>query len=149
MVRNVNINIDLCFRLSCELVGWLTILGFPVNLSGDRLLPNTKRWKLSTAHVVGEGKSGSWGGALTKGEVRECEITKICSSTVISWSCVWRKRKITELFPDTTFYLIRKLALRINKIKDKVLLTNHIVLYTSLTYVKLYQNILQLGCKQL
>ena len=33
MVLNasVNVNVDLCFRLSCE----LTILGFPVNLSGD------------------------------------------------------------------------------------------------------------------
>ena len=32
---NVNVNVDFCFRLSCELVGRLTILGFPVNLSGD------------------------------------------------------------------------------------------------------------------
>ena len=54
MVHNVNVNIDLCFRISCEVVGWLTILGFTVNLSGELLLPNTKRWKLSTAQVLGE-----------------------------------------------------------------------------------------------
>ena len=34
-----------------------------MNLSGEQLLPNIKRWKSSTAQVVGEGKSGSWGGA--------------------------------------------------------------------------------------
>ena len=40
MVRNVNVNVnvDLCFTLSCELVG---------------RLPNLKRWKLSTAHMPG------------------------------------------------------------------------------------------------
>ena len=52
MVQNVNVNIDLCLSLSCEIFGWLTILGFPVNLSGDWLLPNIKRWKSSTAQVV-------------------------------------------------------------------------------------------------
>ena len=33
--------------------------------------------------VVGEGKSVSWGGAWTKGKGCECELTKICSCTVI------------------------------------------------------------------
>ena len=35
MVRNVNVNVnlDFCFTISCELVRRLTILGFPVNLS--------------------------------------------------------------------------------------------------------------------
>ena len=32
---------------------------------------------------VGKGKSVSWGGAQTKDEGRECELTKICSFTVI------------------------------------------------------------------
>ena len=54
----------------------ICVLGFPVNLSGDRLLPNIKRWKSYTVQVVGEGKSVSWGGALTKGEVRGIELTK-------------------------------------------------------------------------
>ena len=38
-------------------------LGFSVKLSGGRLLPNLKRWESSTAQVVGEGESVSWGGA--------------------------------------------------------------------------------------
>ena len=58
-----------------------------------------KRWKLSTLNgavvegladrdgnrwkVVGEGESVSWGGARTKVKGRECELTKICSCTVI------------------------------------------------------------------
>ena len=33
--------------------------------------------------VVGEGKSVSWGGARTKGKGCECELTKICSYTVM------------------------------------------------------------------
>ena len=69
MVRhvNVNVNIDLCFTLSCELVGRLS---------------NLKRWKLSTAHMLGvegvasEVKSVSWGGTQTKCEVHKREITK-------------------------------------------------------------------------
>ena len=40
---------------------------------------------------VGEGESVSWGGAQTKGEVREFKLAKICSSTVICCSCVRRK----------------------------------------------------------
>ena len=47
-----------------------------MNVLGERLLPNLKRWKSSTAQVVGEGKDGSWGGAQTKGELHECELTK-------------------------------------------------------------------------
>ena len=40
MVRivNVNVKVDSCFTLSCELV---------------RRLPDLKRWKLSTAHMPG------------------------------------------------------------------------------------------------
>ena len=53
----------------------MTILGFPVNFSGDLLLPNVKRWKFSTVQVVGEGESVSWGSVLTKGEMRKCEFT--------------------------------------------------------------------------
>ena len=67
MVRNVNVNVDYCLRLYCEVVRLLTILGFPVNLLGDRLLPNIKRWKSSTVQVVSDGKSVSSGGARTKG----------------------------------------------------------------------------------
>ena len=38
---------------------------------------------------LGEGKHVSWGGICTKGKVRECKLTKICSSTIICGSCVW------------------------------------------------------------
>ena len=40
MVRNVNVDvkIDFCFTVSCEIFG---------------ILPNLKRWKLSTAHIPG------------------------------------------------------------------------------------------------
>ena len=40
MVLNINVNVkvDSCFTLSCELVG---------------RLPNLKRWKFSTAHMPG------------------------------------------------------------------------------------------------
>ena len=69
MVRNVNVNINnyLFFTLSCELVGWPTI---------------SKSQALETVYgaharavegVVGEGKSVSWGGAQTKGEVHKRE----------------------------------------------------------------------------
>ena len=34
-------------------------------------------------NLVGKGKSVSCGGARTKGESCKCELTKICSSTVI------------------------------------------------------------------
>ena len=40
---------------------------------------------------VGEGRRVSWGGECTKGKGRECEITKICSPTMICCSCVWKK----------------------------------------------------------
>ena len=55
VVRNVNVHVDvdLCFMLSCDLFGKLTILDFPVNLSGDSLLPNIKHWKISTSNMPG------------------------------------------------------------------------------------------------
>ena len=45
IVRNVNVNvkIDSCFTLFCELVG---------------RLPNLKRWKWSTAHMTGRWRGG-------------------------------------------------------------------------------------------
>ena len=53
----------------------------------------------------GEGKSVSWGGAQTKGEVYECYLTK---NTFIHSDLLElrhkKKRKITEFFPDTTVF---------------------------------------------
>ena len=83
MVRNVNINVslDLCFTLSCELVGRLNILGFPVNLSATiakyQVLEIVYRTHAGAVEgVVGERKSVSWRGARTKGEVHKRELTK-------------------------------------------------------------------------
>ena len=53
----------------------------------------------------GERKSVSWGGAQTKGEGRECGLTKkmFFHSDLLK---LWYKkiRRITELFPDTTVF---------------------------------------------
>ena len=81
----------------------ICVLGFPVNLSGDWLLTNIKHWKPSAVQLVGEGKSVSWGGAKTKGEVKECEITKnMFFHSDLLQLCLKKKRKIAEFFPDTT-----------------------------------------------
>ena len=55
--------------------------------------------------MVGEGKSVSWGGALTKGKGRECELTKnmFLHSDLLKL-CLKKKRKINEFFPDTTVF---------------------------------------------
>ena len=72
MVRNVNINvnIDLCFTISCELVGRLTIVKYQaleiVYRAHDR----------DVKGVIREGESVSWGGARTKGELHNLELTK-------------------------------------------------------------------------
>ena len=54
---------------------------------------------------VGEGKSVSLGGARTKGEGCECELTKnvfFHSDLLKLWHN--KKWKITEFFPDTTVF---------------------------------------------
>ena len=109
LLCNVNVNVDLWFRISCELVGWLTILGFPVNLSGDWLFPNIKRWEFSTTKVVGEGESVCWGGTQTKVEMHECKlIINMFLHGDLLQMCLNKKRKITDFFPDTTFFMIKK-----------------------------------------
>ena len=74
-----------------------------MNLPGDLLLTNIKCWKWSTAHVVGEAKSFSWGGAQTKGEVHKCKLTKnmFLHSDLLKFF-LKKKQNITDLFPDTT-----------------------------------------------
>ena len=68
--------------------------------------------------VVGEGGSVSWGGARTEGKGCECQLTKIMflHSDLLKL-CLKKKHNITEFFPDTTFFTIRKLVLRTNEIK--------------------------------
>ena len=112
MVCNVNVNVDLLlwdflwtyqvtdyFRLFCELTGWLTISkSQPLEI-------------VYCAHgaavegVVGEGESVSWGGARTKGEVRECELTKnMFFHSDLLELCLKKKHNITEFFPDTSMF---------------------------------------------
>ena len=53
---------------------------------------------------VGEGESVSWGGARTKGEGRECELTKnMFIHNDLLQLCLKKKHNITEFFPATTF----------------------------------------------
>ena len=106
MAHNVNINInsDLCLKLSCELVGWPTIAKYQaleiVNCAHDGAVEG----------VIGERKSFSWGGARTKGEVHKRKITNkmfLHSDLLTSLSSY-----LTPLF-----FTIWKLALRNNEIK--------------------------------
>ena len=56
--------------LSCEIFGWLSI-------AKSQALEIVYRAHAGAVEgVVGEGKSVSWGGARTKGEVHKREITK-------------------------------------------------------------------------
>ena len=68
--------------------------------------------------VVGEGESVSWGGARTKCKGRKCELTKkmFLRSDLLKL-CLKKKHNITEFFPDTTVFTIRRLALQTNVIK--------------------------------
>ena len=55
--------------------------------------------------VVGKGKSARCGGARTKGEGRECELTKnmLYHSDLLKW-CLMKIQKISDFFPDTTVF---------------------------------------------
>ena len=66
---NVNVNNDLCFTLSCELVGWPTIAKY----QALEIIYCTHKWAVEG--VVGEWNSVSWGGAQTKGDVHKRKLT--------------------------------------------------------------------------
>ena len=57
------------------------------------------------SNLVGKGKRVSCGGAQTKGEGRECELTKkmFFHSNLLKL-CHTKIRKISEFFPDTTVF---------------------------------------------
>ena len=126
------------FRLSCELVGWLTIA------KSQALEIVYHAHGAAVEGVVGEGESVSWRGARTKGEVRECGITKkmFLHSDLLKL-CLKKKHNIPEFFPDTTMFYDLKLALWGNRVKNRELLTNQIIIYRSLTYVEPLKNILE------
>ena len=55
--------------------------------------------------VVDKGKRVSCGGAQTKGEGRECKLTKnMFFHSDLLKLCHTKRRKITEFFPDTTVF---------------------------------------------
>ena len=78
------------FRLSCELVGWLTIFKYQALEIAYYAHAGVIKG------VVGEGKSVSWGSARTKGEVHKRELAKnmFLHSDFLT----------TEFFPDTTVF---------------------------------------------
>ena len=66
--------------------------------------------------MVGEGESVSWRGALTKGEVRECKLTKnMFYNSDLLQLCLKKKRKITEFFPDTAVFMIKNLRYELTR----------------------------------
>ena len=55
------------------------------------------------SNMVGKEKSVSCGGARTKGEGHECELTKkMFSHSDLLKLCHTKRRNISEFFPDTT-----------------------------------------------
>ena len=55
--------------------------------------------------MVGEGKSVRCGGARTKGEGRECELSKnmLFHSDLLKL-CLIKRQKISEFLPDTAVF---------------------------------------------
>ena len=62
-------------------------------------------WNGKIRPVVGDGKSGRWGGARSKGEGRECVLDRkmLLHSDILNL-CLKQKRNITEFFPDTIVF---------------------------------------------
>ena len=55
--------------------------------------------------VVGRGKSARCGGARTKGEGRECELSRnVLYHSDLLKLCLMKRRKISDFFPDTTVF---------------------------------------------
>ena len=55
--------------------------------------------------VVGKGKSARCVGARTKGEGRECELTKnILYHSDLLKLCLMKRQKIRDFFPDTAVF---------------------------------------------
>ena len=92
----------------------ICVLRFPVNLSGDCKISSVQNCIPHTCQgvevVVGEVKSVSWGGALTKGEVHKHKLTK--NMFLHSDLLTSPTSSLTPLF-----FMIRKLPLQTNEIK--------------------------------
>ena len=81
-------------------------------------------------------KSVSWGGAQTKGEVHKRELTNKMFLHIDF---------LTSLTSSLTplFLQLENLHCELMTYKDRELLTNQIVVFIRLTYVKPYQNIFE------
>ena len=113
---------------------------FPVNGSAVEGLTdrNGNRNK-----VVGGEKSFSWASVKTKGDRRECKLTKNMFLH-IDFFKLWLRTNTILLCSSLIqlCFIIRKLALWSNRVKNIELVTNQIGLYTRLTYVKPYKKFL-------
>ena len=70
---------------------------------------------------------------------------KKCSFTVICWSCVWRKTEDQWVLPWHNCVLrLKNSRCEVMTLKDRDILANSIVVYARLTYLKPYQNTLEL-----
>ena len=85
---NVNVNVDLCFTLSCELVG---------------RLQNLKRLKLYTAHMPGRWRGGRWS---EKCQLGRCTNQRWGAQAQIHQKYVLAQWfvDITDFFPNTTVF---------------------------------------------
>ena len=76
----------------------------------------TAVYGLAYIKEVGKGKSVSWGGVQTKGEGRDCKITKkMFFHNDLLQSRLRNKHNITELIPDTTVFTIKKLCRKLTR----------------------------------
>ena len=68
--------------------------------------------------MVGKEKIVRCGGSRAKGEGRECKLAKnmLFHSDLLKL-CLMKRQKISDFFPDTTVFIIKKLAMRTNGIK--------------------------------
>ena len=111
-----------------------------MNLSGDWEIPRVGNCLPRTCRgvegVVVEVKIVSWGDVQTKGEVHKRKLTK---------KNFLKSDLLTSLTSSLTplFWRWENSRCEIMRWKDRKLITNQIVLYTLLTYVKPYPNILE------
>ena len=118
----------------------ISVLRFPVNLSGDCQISSVGNCLLRTRR--GHWRGGRWRG---KCQLGRCTNQRWCAKERTTKDMFLHSDFLTALTSSLIplFFTIRKLALRANEKKYRELLTNQIVLYTHLTYVKPYQNILE------
>ena len=120
------------FRLSCEIFGWLTI---SKSHALEIIYLVVVRWRENWQ--LGRWMNQSWGAQLQNHQIN---IFPLWSVAVVSEE----KKEDTWVLPWHCYFLwFKNLCYELMGQKDRELLTNHIVLYTRLTLVVTYQNILE------